>query len=183
LCPALFGPHLFAQPTNDGLPPLAPAYPEMPPPFWELHESIIVVGSLTLLAAAALYLLVRMRNTTPGIVPPGILAHAALIRLQRQPEEGNVLSEISQVLRRYVSTAFALPVGEQTTAEFSAALAGNAKVGPELAQAVCGFLRECDERKFSPANPSVPLNAATRALEMVAQMERQRMPFKPQDTR
>jgi hypothetical protein len=181
LHPALFDTPLFAQSTNNGLPPLAPAYPEMPPPFWELHESIIVVGSFALLAAATLYLLARLRPATPEIVPPGILAHAALVRLQRQPEEGNVLSEISQTLRRYVSAAFALPVGELTTAELSAALADNANVGPELAQGVRGLLRECDERKFSPAVPSVPLNAATRALEMVAQLEKRRMQFEPED--
>jgi hypothetical protein len=183
LCPALFDTHLFAQSTTNGLPPLAPAYPEMPPPFWELHESTIVVGSLALLAAATLYLLARLRPATTEIVPPGILAHAALVRLQRQPEDGNVLSEISQALRRYVSAAFALPAGELTTAELSAALADNANVGRELAQGVCGLLRECDERKFSPAVPSVPLNAATRAFEIVAQLEKRRMQFEPEEIR
>jgi len=183
LCPAWFDTPLFAQSTNYGLPPLVPAYPALPPPFWEAHESIIVVGSLALLAVAVLFLLARLRPAKPEMVPPGMLARAALVRLQRQPEAGNVLSEISQALRRYVSAAFALPVGELTTAEMSAALADNAKVGPELAQGVCGLLRECDERKFSPAVPSGPLNAATRALEMVAQLEKRRMQFEPKAIR
>ena len=103
-----------------------------------------------------------------------MVAREALAKLQRQPEDGNVLSQISQILRRYVGAAFQFPSGEATTAEFSAALAGSEKIGAELAQTISSFLHECDERKFSPANPTAPLNAATRALEIISLVEKVR---------
>jgi hypothetical protein len=172
-----FASPLFGQSTNSALPLLAPAYPEIPPTFWELHAAAILVSGSALLAAAIGYVLLRLRPEPPVAAPPEIRAHASLIDLQREPEEGKVLSEISQVLRRYASEAFDLPAGEQTTAELSAALAGSARIDPELARAVGDFLRGCDTRKFSPAGSPAPLNAATRALELVAQMEKQRMKF------
>ena len=88
-----------------------------------------------------------------------------------------MLSEISQTLRRYIIAAFKLPNGELTTVEFSATLAGSQKVGRELAQKVSSFLRECDERKFSPINPNVPLGAAGRALGIIAEAEKQRVKY------
>ena len=67
-----------------------------------------------------------------------------------------------------------LPPGEFTTAEFSAALAASEKIGAELAQTISNFLRECDERKFSPSNPDMPVNAANRALQIINLGEQQR---------
>ena len=80
------------------------------------------------------------------------------------------MSEASQILRRYVITAFELPAAELTTTEFCAALAASERIGGELAAAVSSFLRECDERKFSPP-PAATLNAATRALELISLAE------------
>jgi hypothetical protein len=104
-------------------------------------------------------------------LPPEILAREALTKLLRQPEDGKILSEVSQILRRYVITAFELPAAELTTTEFCAALAASEKVGAELAQTISSFLRECDGRKFSPASEPAPLNAAERALELIALAE------------
>jgi hypothetical protein len=51
-------------------------------------------------------------------------------------------------------------------------IAGHAKIGAELAQSIAGFLRECDERKFSTAPAAAPLNAASRALDLVGLAEK-----------
>lgn len=158
---------LSAQNSTNALPRLAPAYPEMPPTFWEQHGTTVLVGGVIFLAFVALVMWQILKPRPKPVLPPEILAREALAQLQRQPEDGQVLSDISQVLRRYVSTAFDISAGELTTAEFSAALAGSEKIGAELAQAVSSFLRECDERKFSPASATAPLNAAARALELV----------------
>jgi hypothetical protein len=161
------------SPTN-ALPPLAPAYGEMRPSFWEQHGTAMLVGGLVFLALAGTVAWILSRPKPPAIVPPEVLARETLARLLGQPENGRVLSEISQTLRRYFLAAFGFPSGEWTTTEFSAALASNAEVGAELAQAVSSFLRECDQRKFSPVNPPAPLKAASRALDLVAQAEKRR---------
>jgi len=166
----LVSPLLAQSPTN-ALPPLAPAYGEMRPTFWEQHGTAILVCGLVLLALACAVAWISSRPKPPAVVPPEVLARDALAKLLRQPEQGRVLSEISQILRRYFMTAFGFPPGEWTTSEFCAALASNEKVGGELAQAVAGFLRECDERKFSPGNPAGPLQAANRALELIDRVE------------
>jgi hypothetical protein len=161
---------VIAADTN-ALPALAPPYGELPPSFWERHETAIIVGGFALLAVVFLFLRVWLRPEMPVIVPPEILARQMLEKLQAQPEDGKVLSEISQALRRYLAAAFALPGGEMTTAEFCVALADDEKIGAELAQTISNFLRECDARKFSPASLVAPLNAAGRALELVSAAE------------
>jgi hypothetical protein len=166
---------LSAQTSNPNLlPPLAPAYGEMRPSLWEQHGTAVLIAIPILIALAALagWLILRPRPLV--IVSPEALARDSLEKLRRQPENGNVLSEISQALRRCVMAVFECPSAELTTTEFSAALAGSEKVGPELAQAISGFLRECDEAKFSPASSATPLNAAARALELVEQVGRRR---------
>lgn len=172
---ACFALSLSAQTSlTNALPPLVPAYGEMRPTFWEQHGTAMLVGSLVLLALAGVVAWLSSRPQPPVMAPPEVLARERLAKLLGQPENGNVLSEISQTLRRYLLAALGFPSGEWTTSEFSAALAGNDKVGAELAQAVAGFLRECDARKFSPVNPSGQLNAAGRALELIGKVEQRR---------
>ena len=161
----------LAPAHSEMLPPLAPAYGEIKPTLWEQHGTAVLIAGFVLIALAGLIGWLICRSKPAVVVPPDILVRRSLMKLQSQPENGNVLSEISQTLCRYIITAFKLPSGELTTSEFSAALAANQQVGPELAQSVSGFLRECDERKFSTRNSPAPLNAASRALELVGQTE------------
>lgn len=170
----LLPPPLRAQPSTNALPPLAPADPELPPTFWEQHGALILLGGFIYLALVAIALWRILKPRPQPVLPPEILAREALARLHRQPEDGRGLSEISQALRRYLVAAFEIAGGELTTAEFSAALAGNPRIGAELAQGISGFLRACDERKFSPAASGAPLHAASRALELIALAERAR---------
>jgi hypothetical protein len=162
----------FAQ-TN-ALPALAPPYGEIPPTFWEQHGTTILIGGLLFVALAGVLAWKLLHPRPPILAPPDAVARAALTKLRGQPEDGNCLGEISQVLRRYLVVVFVLPPDEMTTAEFCGALAGNKKIGGELAQAISSFLRECDERKFSPASLTAALNAANRALEILGQVERER---------
>jgi len=161
---------LQAQPSN-ATPTLVPAYTELPPTFWEQHKTIVIIG--VLLATALIVLLVWnvFRPKPAPILPPGKIARDALARLQAQPEDGNLLSEVSQILRGYVGAVFQMPGAELTTAEFCAALARNEKIDLQLGESVSSFLRECDVRKFSPAGGAAPVNAANRALEIVARIE------------
>ena len=132
----------------------------------------MVGGIVGIVLAAVTGILFMPIQTT--VRPSEADARSALAKLTHQPEDGKLLSEVSQILRRYVAAAFELPSGEMTTVEFSAAIAGNEKIGAELAQTISSFLRECDERKFSPVNSSAPLSAATRALELISLAEKAR---------
>jgi hypothetical protein len=187
---------LSAQTATNELSTLVPAYGEIPPTFWEQHETPILVGGFAFLAIAFLFLRVMLRPEKPVILPPEVLARQALAKLQRQPEDGKALSEVSQILRRYISVAFELPAAELTTAEFCTALAANEQIGTEAATSISSFLRECDERKFSPAvrsstftrpgppeggtpNLLPPINTSTRALELISLAEAHRLRAAP----
>jgi hypothetical protein len=171
---AFTGLSLFAQASTNALPALAPPYGEIPPTFWEQHGTMILVVGMAVIALAVLILWKIFRPKPPVILPPEVLAREALTKLLRQPEDGKLLSNVSQILRRYVTAAFELPAAELTTTEFCAALAASVKVGTEPAQTISDFLRACDERKFSTSPAAAPLNAATRALELVALTENAR---------
>jgi hypothetical protein len=157
----------FGQGHTNALPALAPPYGELPPTFWEQHGASILIVGFLLVLLTVLFVWKMLQPRSPVILPPEVRARTALAKLLHQPEDGKCLSEISQILRRYVAAAFEFPPGEMTTAEFCAALASHEKIGAELAQAVSSFLRECDARKFSQTASTAPLNAASRALEMV----------------
>jgi hypothetical protein len=167
-------PHVFGQTNSGTLPALVPPYGELPPRFWEQHQAPIIVIGLAFLAVVFLFVKTMLRPEAKVILPPKVVAGQALAKLQSQPEDGKVLSEVSQILRRYAIAAFELPAVEQTTAEFCEVISGNEKIEAELAQAVSGFLRECDERKFSMTNSTAPLNAAVRAAKLVNLAEQHR---------
>lgn len=168
----------FRAISADGIPPLAPALPVVPPTFWEQHGWVVLLTALAAVSLLALGLWLALRPRPVPPVPPETRVRAELEELRLQPETGAVLSRVSQSLRRYLVAAFALPPEELNTTEFCARLRTSETVGAELAGAVSQFLREGDERKFSPAPPAVSLGAARRALDLVtlaeARRERQR---------
>ena len=165
---------ICAQTTTNAQPALVPPYAELPPTFWEQHKIAVVVGGLLFLVAQSIFLWKLLMRLQPAIEPPQNVACATLTRLLDEPENGRVLSEVSQILRRYLGAAFQMPGVELTTAEFIAALARNEKIGPELSKSLADFLRECDVRKFSAAPATPPLDAAERALQLVHQAEARR---------
>lgn len=162
----------FAQSTND-IPPLLPALPEMPPTFWEQYGIWITLGIIVVIAAKGVLIwwLLQPKPVVP--VPIEIETRNALGLLKGAPADGKTISETSQILKRYLASAFELSAAEMTTAEFSRVLASSDKVGGELAKLVTSFLQQCDERKFSPGAGG-DFSAPTRALELFELGERRR---------
>lgn len=163
--------------TND-LPPLVPAYGEIPPTYWQQHGMLVLAGGSVLLALAGWAVWQMLQPKPVVVLPRETVARQALARLQSQPEDGNVLSAASQILRRYIVAVLDLPPGEMTTAEFCSALAANGKINEELAQSISEFLRKCDQQKFSSSPATAPLNAAIRALELLENVEKRRVQIK-----
>ena len=153
---------------------LSPPYPELPPTFWEQYGLwiVLVAVALVVLVLAAVWWWLRPKPSLP--VPIEILTRKELEALRQRNEDGQVLSQVSRVLRGYLVGAFALPAGELTTSEFCRAVAAHDKIGPDLTARVGEFLRQCDELKFAPAIAPTPMSAAERALELIALGEARR---------
>jgi hypothetical protein len=168
-------PALFALDTNsprhDKIPDLRPPHAELAPTLWEQHGNEIVLGAVAavLVLGAGVWFLLRPKP--PVLIPPDVTAREALAPLAQQPENGAVLSAVSQILRRYTAAAFEMPPGELTTTEFSRAIASNERIGPALSAALADFLRQCDERKFSPAPHETRLGAVSRAEQLITEAE------------
>lgn len=150
---------------------LLPPYGELPPTFWEQHATPVVAGGLGILIAIAFGLWLVFRPKPEPIIPPEVQARQALEMLRQQPEDGAVLSRVSQAVRNYFIATFQLPTGEFTTTEFRDSLSGHEQIGVDLSTAVTSFLRDCDARKFSTATALAPLQAVDQALNLVAQAE------------
>ncbi len=163
----------FAQTPTNALSALIPAYGEIPPTFWELNATVVSIDVIVLLAVAVAVAWEIFRTKPAPVLPPEKIVRDALARRRSQPEDGKLLSEVSQILRRYVGAVFEFPGGEMTTAEFCTRISQHEKIAPELAQTISDFLRECDVRKFSPANSTVSLDAVQRAGRFVAQIQQQ----------
>jgi hypothetical protein len=125
-----------------------------------------VLGTFALL----IWLLVRPRPPVP--IPPAVQARKELEPLKQKPEEGILLSQISQILRHYLAAVFPLPRGELTTTDLSRSIIQDQKIGPELGGEVIEFLRACDLRKFAPCPPPAPLDAVSRALSLIDRAEK-----------
>jgi hypothetical protein len=160
--------------TADEIPQLRPPRGEIPPSFWERYGLWMVFLGVLMLALVGLAVWFLTRPKAMAVVPAEVQARQDLQRLSEQPEEGAVLSHVSQVFRHYVAAAFSLPSGELTTAEFCALIAQNERLGAELATAITEFSRRCDQRKFAPPAPGQPLGAAAQALKLLDLAEARR---------
>jgi hypothetical protein len=103
-----------------------------------------------------------------------VQAREALENLRQQPEDGAMLSRVSQVVRNYFIAVFQLVPGELTTTEFSREISCSEKVGVELSTAAANFLRDCDDRKFPAATALAKLDAANQALKLIERAEQRR---------
>ena len=158
----------------DEIPPLRPPRPEIPPGFWEAHRVSLTISTVIFLIIIGIALWFTLRARPRAEVPPEIQARKALDALKSQPESGVLLSNVSQILRRYVMAAHGLPAGELTTTEFCAAISAHPSIGTQLSAAIGEFLRCCDQRKFAPDSDGVPLDAVASALKFVEQSEQRR---------
>jgi hypothetical protein len=169
-----------SQPSNPNpqrlseIPPLRPPKAEVPPGFWELYAWHVAAGSMVLAGVLALaaWLLTRPRPAVS--TPPAVQAREALQPLLARPEDGIVLSRVSQVVRSYFSALCGLPRAELTTGEFSRAIADDQQLEPRLRSDAVTLLRACDERKFAPQPPAAPLDAVGQALKLIDQTEASR---------
>ena len=166
-----------SEATNEPL-KLLPPLDELPPTFWEQHANPISFAGIGLAVLVAVSLWLFFRSKPKMIIPPEVEMRAALQELCAQPEDGAVLSRVSQITRRYFITAFQLAAGELTTAELNRELARCENIDPELAKAAYEFLRECDSGKFSAEAKSEKINAAARALNLIEQAESRRAPLR-----
>jgi hypothetical protein len=155
----------------DQIPPLRPPRTEIPPTFWDQYNAWVLLGSALLLAlfAGTVWLLTRPKREV--VMPPAMRARQDLERLSRRAEDRAVLSEVSQILGRYIRAAFNLAPGEMTTTEFCHAMADNRQLGSELSAEIASFLRGCDERKFSPPASMPALGAVARASKLIEAAE------------
>jgi hypothetical protein len=154
---------------------LLPPYGELPPTFFEQHGTFIIFGGLGIVALAAVGGGLIFRPKPKVIIAPEVQARQALELLRQQPEDGAVLSRVSQVVQNYFIKAFQLASGEFTTAEFSRIISSQDQIGTELSSATAGFLRDCDACKFSTSADSAKLDAANRALNLIEQAEQRRV--------
>ncbi len=155
----------------DEIPPLRPPRAEIPPGLWERHSGAFIGVSLIVLLAIGILLWVMFRVRPRATIPPAVQARHALGSLAGQPENGVLLSRVSQTLRRYIMAAFGLKPGELTTTEFCRVISSNSSVGERLSSEIALFLRSCDERKFAPVAEPAPLNAVAIALRFVEESE------------
>lgn len=153
--------------SEDEILKFSPPHAELPPTFWEQYGLWVVIaaGVLLVLVGALVWWVLRPMPAIP--VPIEILSRKELEALHQRSEDGQVLSQISRVLRRYLAGAFELPADELTTSEFCRAIFAHEKVGPDLATRAGDFLRQCDELKFALGGPPLPIGAAARAMELV----------------
>jgi len=175
-----------AQSTNlisEEILPLEPPLKEIPPTLWEQHAPILVVCAILLIGLVCVLLWYLLRPVSPVPVPPEAQARKELTPLVPVTESGVVLSQVSQILRRYTCAAFELGTEEQTTTDFCATIQANDRIGAELAAALDDFMRTCDKRKFSPSEPMPPLGAAHRALSLVELAEQRRAALRAEESK
>jgi len=151
---------------------LRPPRPEILPTFWEQYGAWVIVFATLLLAVVAVVVWLATRPKPAVPVPWSLLARRELEPLAPQPEDGTVLSRISQILRHHLASAFGLPSGEVTTSEFCRSLVGSDQIGPDLSGEITVFLKECDLRKFAPAPPASSCDAVARSLRIVERAEK-----------
>lgn len=169
---------LGAQITNelaDQIPALRPPQVEIPPTSWEQYGAFVMLGGVLVIVMVAAIIWLLLRPKKPPILPlPAIQARQELENLMQQPEEGNVLSQVSQTLRRYMATVLNLPPVEMTTSDFCGAISKDDRLGHTVSAEVTGFLRECDERKFAPPKPAPAIEAVPKAIKLIDAVEARR---------
>lgn len=161
------------QGQTNALPTLLPPYGELPPTFWEAHTTAVInCGGLIFLAAFTIWMLLRPKPIRAASL--GETAIRSLEQLRSHPEDGRLLSEVSQIMKRYVGSVFGFAGGEMTTAEFSAVLANHPECDAQFAATIANLLQRCDRDKFAVHTNAPPLNAASQALRLVQFSEQNR---------
>lgn len=164
----------FGIATDGKIPPLHPPHEALQPlSFWERYRwPILITAGGAVVALTALSVVILRRSKPAVVTPPVIVARRSLESLRGRNEDGQLLMDVSRIVRRYVNFAFRLPPAEWTTAETQRALQSYSKSDPALVASITDFLRRCDISKFAPGPPPGQIGAVSRALELVEKVEK-----------
>ena len=161
---------IFAADTN-GLPTLVPPYPEIPPTFWQQHQTAVIIGGFLFIVVQSLWLYKLLMRLQPKVEPVENLTRAALTGLLNEPEDGKLLSEVPRILRAYFGNQFQTAGAEATTAEFIASLERHPRLTAAVKTKAAALLNECDTAKFAPSRHAPDLDVVERALDLVNEAE------------
>ena len=125
-----------------------------PVDYFLLKAWMIVCGGAGVLLVIALttWLIKRWRNRAVVVKTPRERALDQLVRIQSQidkltPYQFSI--RVSDILRRYVTEQYQLPVTRQTSVEFLNALAATSPFSSEEQSLLSDFLNRCDLIKFA----------------------------------
>ena len=110
-----------------------------------------VAGTLLLLGLT-IWLIKRWRNRPAIILTPRQRAIEQLARIEREIEKLTPYQfsiRVSDILRRYVTEQYQLPVTRQTSVEFLNALATTSPFSADERELLDDFLNRCDLIKFA----------------------------------
>jgi Domain of unknown function (DUF4381) len=164
--PILFSSIFLAQEFHDIMPPVN--YSLIPP--WLIFVATFV--ALTVLGSV-IWLIARRRKPP---APPKLPRERALEALGRMQDQINSLNpyqfsiRVSDVLRRYVTEQYSLPVTRQTSVEFLERLRKTSPFSEEEKALLEDFLNRCDLIKFAryeatTADSRMLLEEATRFVQ------------------
>ena len=156
----------LAQEFHDIAPPVD--YSLIPP--W-----LIFLGSFVALTIVGLLVWLFARRRKP-LQPPKLPRQIALEELERISPEIERMNpyrfsiRVSDILRRYVTEQYALPVTRQTSVEFLTALAKSSPFSEDEKSLLEDFLNRCDLIKFAryeatSADSRLLLEEATRFVK------------------
>ena len=136
---------------------------------------LIFVASFAVLSLVGLAVWLLKRKKKPGPPPklPRAIALEELDAINGEIETMNPYLfsiRVSDILRRYVTSQYALPVTRQTSVEFLTALAKASPFSPDEKSLLEDFLNRCDLIKFArydatPADSQLLLEEATRFVK------------------
>jgi len=135
----------------------------------------IFLASFVSLSLIGLIIWWLKRKPKPAL-PPKLPSEIALEELERISVEIETMNpyqfsiRVSDILRRYVTNQFALPVTRQTSVEFLTALARSSSFSANEKSLLEDFLSRCDLIKFAryeatPADSQLLLEEATRFVK------------------
>lgn len=136
---------LSVEELHDIAPPVD--YSLVPP--WLVFVAAFVALSLL---GLLIWLVARKRKRAQ---PPKLPREAALEQLEQISGQIDKISpyrfsiRVSDILRRYVTEQYALPVTQQTSVEFLSALAGSSPFSQDEKMLLEDFLSRCDLIKFA----------------------------------
>ncbi|MDB6122312.1 MAG: hypothetical protein JWQ71_1305 [Pedosphaera sp.] len=150
---------------------LRPPRGELHPSVWEQYGWLVGSAAILVLIMVALWIAWLRRSKPTPAVSAAALARRDLEVLRGRSEDDSVVTHVSRILRQYIISAFYLPRAELTTAELFKLLPSRPQTSATLTAAIHNFLRQCDERKFSPTPPIPQAGVVDKALELVEHIE------------